>query len=80
MLERENVVVSAENREQKRDIDKLNASIETLRQQLKSEQEKFRTESDLAAVHYRNLEERSRLAEKESSSRIQELTRMNRDL
>ena len=80
MLEREHAVVTAENRQYKRDLDGMKAKIESLQQEIKGLEEKSRSESELAAVRYRNLEQRSAIAEKEAAGRIQELTRINTEL
>ncbi|HDP80762.1 MAG TPA: hypothetical protein ENN21_07960, partial [Spirochaetes bacterium] len=80
LLERENDVLKTENLQYKKNLQQLEAQVEKLRADLASLTEKYTKDIALHEAGRRNLEEKNAILEKESTEKIQELTRLNREL
>jgi len=80
LLQRENSVYKQENLQYKKNLDTKSAEVEKLESELRSIRERFEKDIALWEKKYENLREKNMILERESSEKIQELTRLNRQL
>ncbi len=80
LIERRNSIVEEENIARIREIQEKQAQYENLAAEKKALLEKSASDMHLMNEKYRNLEEKSRILEKESSRKIQDMALLNRNL
>ncbi len=80
LLRRENSVFKYENIQYKKDLENRTAEVEKLASEIESIKKKFEGDVSLWKQKYKNLAEKNRILEKESSEKIRELTELNHQL
>lgn len=80
MITRQNSIYAEENIALKKNLDQKNAQFQKLREDSESLERKLRGDIALLEGRNKNLMEKNRILEAESSEKIKELTELNKDL